>query len=96
MDTMEHFLQVELQDQASYTEMLHFVASLYIRCGEFEGEEYVIRKVDHINFLVTREYNGIDGEREISKPVVISRQALISKINKHVRSKGIMLINACV
>ncbi|MBC2285324.1 hypothetical protein [Listeria booriae] len=96
MDIIEHFLKVELQNQESYTEMLQFVASLYIRSGEFEGEEYVIRKLDHINFILVRERNGLDGEREISQPVVMSRQALISKINKHVLNQGIPLINVCV
>ncbi|MBC1813943.1 hypothetical protein HCA60_15690 [Listeria booriae] len=96
MDIIEHFLRVELQNQVAYTEMLQFVASLYIRSGEFEGEEYVIRKLDHLNFIIAREYIGLDGERDISRPIVISRQALIAKINKHVRARGIALINACV
>ncbi|MBC1793623.1 hypothetical protein HCA55_05455 [Listeria booriae] len=96
MDIMAHFLQTELQNQVAYTEMLQFVASLYIRSGEYEGEEYVIRKLDHLNFIIAREYVGLDGEREISRPVVIDRQALVAKINKHVRARGIALINVCV
>ncbi|MBC2316572.1 hypothetical protein HCC18_06925 [Listeria booriae] len=96
MDIMEHFLRVELQCEEAYTEMLLFVASLYIRSGEFEGEEYVIRKLDHTNFIIAREYVGLDGAREVSRAFVVDRHALISKINKHVRVRGMTLINTCV
>lgn len=44
MDVMSGFLRSEINSQELYETILQFVLSPHIRNGEFEGNEYIIKK----------------------------------------------------
>lgn len=54
MNILESFLQSEINTQELYEEIISFITSYHIRCGEFEGNEYIIKKMDQINFLYSQ------------------------------------------
>lgn len=46
MNVMESFLQAEINTQELYEDIINFIISFHVRNGEFEGNEYVIKKMD--------------------------------------------------
>lgn len=44
MDVLEGFLQSKINTQELYEDIMSFITSYHIRCGEFEGNEYIIKK----------------------------------------------------
>ena len=52
---LEHFFKEELQDKQMYLDIVSFVESPHIRCGEFECNSHVIRKKDHDHFEIWLE-----------------------------------------
>ena len=63
MDIILKFLQAEISSQELYEEIYKFIDSYHIRNGEFEGNEYVIKKMDQDNFIIFPEYIYEDGKR---------------------------------
>ena len=62
MDILKKFLQAEIFSKEMYDAIYEFINSYEIRRGEFEGNEYIINKIDRDNFIVYPEYNdGKDG-----------------------------------
>lgn len=55
MNILEGFLQSEINTQELYEDIMSFITSYHIRCGEFEGNEYIIKKMDQTNFEDGRE-----------------------------------------
>lgn len=91
MDVMKLFLQAEIGTQELYEAMLAFILSPHIRSGEFEGNEYIIKKYDQINFFIFPEYEYPDGHREIHGAISIYRGKLLEQINKAAQEKGLRL-----
>ena len=89
---MENFLQAEINTQELYQDIIAFVKSHHIRSGEFEGNEYIIKKMDQTNYIIFSEYEDNDGNREIYAAKSIYRNCLIKQINEYATSKGISLI----
>lgn len=50
------FLQAEINSQELYEEICMFILLDIIRRGEFEGNEYIIKKMDRDNFVIFPEY----------------------------------------
>lgn len=90
---MDSFLQAEINNQALYDDIIYFITSFHIRNGEFEGNEYIIKKMDQINFIIFSEYEDNAGVREIHFAEAIYRKMLIKKINEYAITKGIKIAN---
>ena len=93
MNVMGSFLRSEINTQELYMDILHFITSYHIRCGEFEGNEYIIRKMDQGNFIIYPEYEGKDGQREIHAAVAMYRENLIKEINQYAKTKEMEIID---
>lgn len=66
---------------------MDFITSYYVRNGEFEGNEYVINKIDQTNYIIFSEYKYEDGIREIHAAEVAYRENLIKRINEYASKK---------
>ncbi|MFD1019616.1 hypothetical protein [Thalassobacillus hwangdonensis] len=84
---LKDFLEDEISDEEFYKAIVEFISSWNIRCGEYEGNRFVIKKKDHENFLVYDEYE-IDGKRVTHQTVPITKKDLLEKIHEHARKQG--------
>ena len=91
MDIISEFLQAEIYPNGMYEEIILFITSPHIRSGEFEGNEYIIKKMDQANFLIFLEYTYDDGKREIHFAISVYRENLIQAINDYAHSRGIQI-----
>lgn len=91
MNVMEGFLQSEINTQELYEEIMSFITSYHVRNGEFEGNEYIIKKMDQTNFIIFPEYEDEDGEREIHAAEAVYRENLIKRINEYASKKNIII-----
>lgn len=91
MNVLERFLQAEINTQELYDDMISFITSFHIRNGEFEGNEFIIKKMDQTNFIIFPEYEVEDGEKEIHAAQAVYRKNLIKEINKYAVTKDIMI-----
>ncbi|MBO2535689.1 MULTISPECIES: hypothetical protein [Rummeliibacillus] len=91
MNVIEGFLQSEINTQGLYEDIMNFITSYHIRNGEFEGNEYIIKKMDQTNFIIFPEYEDEDGEREIHAAEAVYRGNLIKRINEYALTKDIKL-----
>lgn len=90
MDILRKFLQAEINSKEYYDCILNFVNSYEIRKGEFEGNEYIVMKIDRDNFILFPEYD--DGEKGIQIPFSMSiyKENLTNEINRYAQEKGII------
>lgn len=58
MDILTDFLNTELSSKEVYEAIILFVTCVNIRNGEYEGNEYVILKVDQQNYIIY--YESVD------------------------------------
>ena len=57
--------------------------------GEYEGNIFVIKKLDRLNFIIYKEFSyRKDGQREIYNAVSISRKDLLNALNTHGMAQG--------
>lgn len=92
MDVMKGFLKSEINTQELYEAILQFVLSPHIRNGEFEGNEYIIKKIDQLNFFIYPEYEYPDGHREIHAAIAIYKNQLVDQINATAFAHGFEII----
>lgn len=90
MDTLNKFLQAEINSKEYYESIINFINLNEIRKGEFEGNEYIIMKMDRDNFIIFPEYD--DGEDGIQIPFSLSiyKNNLVEEINRYAQKKGII------
>jgi hypothetical protein len=90
MEILNKFLQAEINSKELYESIIYFINSYEIRKGEFEGNEYVIMKLDRDNFILFPEYD--DGEDGIQIPFSTSiyKHVLLEKINEYAQIKGVI------
>lgn len=93
MDVISSFLQAEINSQELYEDIINFITSFHVRNGEFEGNEYIIKKMDQLNFLIFSEYVLQDGKREIHSATSVYRHNLLKEIKNYAPTKGIKIIN---
>ncbi len=99
MNLIEKFLSVELDYQEMYDEIINFITSFHIRNGEFEGNEYIINKMDRDNFIIYLEYDYSNNPyyryngREINSAIAIDRKSLIKVINEYAIKNKICIKN---
>lgn len=89
-DIITSFLQSEINTQELYDDIINFVTSFHVRNGEFEGNEYIIKKMDQTNFIIYSEYETEQIKREIHAAFSIYRHDLIRIINSRAESIGII------
>lgn len=92
MSIIEKFLQAEINEQELYEAIIEFVSSYEIRSGEFEGNEYIIKKLDRLNFLIFPKYE-INNQREIPFVECLYKDELIAKINEYARGKNFNVVD---
>lgn len=91
MDVMASFLQAEINTQDLYDDIINYIVSYHVRNGEFEGNEYIIKKMDQMNFILYSEYECGESEREIHAALAVYRHELLRAINSYARKKGISI-----
>ena len=86
MDILNKFLRAEIN---YYMEIKKFINYYEIRKGEFEGNEYVIMKMDRDNFIIFPEYD--DGKTGLQIPfsLAIYKNNLLDAIDSYAQKNGI-------
>ncbi|MCM1257747.1 MAG: hypothetical protein NC307_07820 [Roseburia sp.] len=87
MDILSKFLQAEINSKEYYVSIMNFIHSYEIRKGEFEGNEYVIMKMDRNNFILFPEYDGREGGVQIPFSLSIYKDKLVDAINMYAEKK---------
>jgi hypothetical protein len=90
MEILDKFLQAEINSEELYKEIIDFINSYEIRKGEFEGNEYIIMKMDRDNFILFPEYDDGEGGVQIPFSQSFYKNILLEKINKYAHEKGII------
>lgn len=90
MEVLNKFLQAEINSKEYYESIMNFINLYEIRKGEFEGNEYIIKKMDRDNFIIFPEYD--DGENGMQIPFSLSvyKNNLVAEINRYAQKKGII------
>jgi len=92
MDVINGFLRSEINSQELYEAIVEFICSYHIRNGEFEGNEYIVKKMDQMNFFIYPEYEYPDGHREIHAAVALYRDQLLRHIHTRASEWGFEII----
>ena len=88
MDVLNKFLQAEINSKEYYESIINFINLYEIRKGEFEGNEYVIMKMDRDNFIIFSEYDDGEGGIQIPFSLSIYKNSLLDAINSYAQEKG--------
>ncbi|MBM7569918.1 hypothetical protein [Aquibacillus albus] len=92
INVLEKFLRSEIMYQDLYDEIMNFIYNVHIRNGEFEGNEFIIKKMDRDNFIIFPEYTHRgENQRDIPYSTSIYKQNLIKEINDYAQKQGIKL-----
>ena len=70
--------------------IINFINLYEIRKGEFEGNEYVIMKMDRDNFIIFSEYDDGEGGIQIPFSLSIYKNSLLDAINSYAQEKGVI------
>ena len=90
MDILKNFIESEINTKALYDEIIHFINSYEVRKGEFEGNEFIILKIDRDNFILYPEYTDQDGSLSIPYSLSIYKQDLLNSIELAVKQKELL------
>ncbi|MTD40052.1 hypothetical protein GIX45_15835 [Erwinia sp. CPCC 100877] len=90
MTNIQKFLQAEINKQELYEGIVEIIDSYEIRSGEFEGNEYIIKKLDRLNFLIFPEYE-VSGQKEIPFATSYYKNNLLKGIHERAKQKGLQL-----
>jgi hypothetical protein len=89
-ETLQSFLNSEVSDQDFYDGIIDFIHNSNIRCGEYECNQFVVKKMDPLNFIVFEEY-VIEGVREIHHSISIPKAQLSRAINEYAEKQGFII-----
>ncbi len=87
MEILNKFLNDELSSVEMYEDIINFITSYHIRSDEFEGNRYIIKKMDQVNFIIFAEDVYTDGHREISNCISLYKNQLISAIETEAKEQ---------
>lgn len=93
MDITKNFLESEIFSQEMYEDIVYFITSFHIRCGEFEGNRFIIKKMDQLNFFLYPEDIYEDGSREISYATSVYKNVLLKEVQSQAQKKGLTLLS---
>lgn len=82
---IKDFLYSEMSIQELYEEIIFFINLDEIQKGEFEGNQYILRKIDKENFILFAEYEDKEGKiKDMSGTAqFICKDKLIEIIKKY-------------
>ena len=86
---IEYFLESEIIS-GLYEEIVKFIDNYNIRCGEFECNEHIIKKMNHDNFIVFLEYETDDGVQNICWAMAFYKWQLLDLINSFAKKRGLI------
>jgi hypothetical protein len=89
-EILDSFLETEITDQEYYDAIIRFIYSGNIRCGEYECNQFVIRKMDLSNFIIYEEY-VINKKREIHHSFSLSKNKLLQVMNEYAKKQGFLV-----
>lgn len=89
MDILKEFLRDEIQSKKEGLDIISFIESFNIRNGEYEGNRYVLKKIDKLNFFIFSEDIYLDGHREVSGCISIYKTQILKEIKEWAQSKGV-------
>ncbi|KIL43239.1 hypothetical protein [Jeotgalibacillus campisalis] len=89
-ESLKKFLETEITHQEYYDGIIRFILSGNIRCGEYECNEFVVKKMDLFNFIVFDEYL-IDNKREIHTSFSVSKSKLINAVNQYAKKQEFIM-----
>ncbi|HIW33999.1 MAG TPA: hypothetical protein IAA29_14550 [Candidatus Paenibacillus intestinavium] len=82
-EVIKRFLKDEISSQELYDAIFDFIASVHIRNGEFEGNYFIIKKMDLNNLIIYAEnIYPDDNHREIPYSTSIYKESLLKEINE--------------
>lgn len=86
---LNNFLMSEINSIEFYKCIIDFIDSFEIRRGEFEGNEFIIMKMDRENFILypERDYRG---SIEIPYSLAIYKNVLKEAINTYAKQQNII------
>lgn len=90
MDFLNSFLRSEINSKDLYVEILHFIKSNEIRKGEFEGNDYIILKLNRECFILYPEYCDKNGTIDIPYAKALCKKKLLEEIDRYAKSKKII------
>jgi hypothetical protein len=85
---IKEFLMTEASEKDLANTMLQFINSYEIRNGEFEGNSYIVRKMDCNNFIIFEEHVDQAGNKMIIKAFSIYRKELQDAIFEKAKDLG--------
>ncbi|WBW98366.1 hypothetical protein [Oceanirhabdus sp. W0125-5] len=91
-ETLSNFLQDEISDQEFYDAIYDFIIDQNIRSGEYEGNIFIIKKLDRLNFVIFEEHcYREDKQREIYNAISLFRKDILIAINEHAHKNGFIV-----
>ena len=86
---IKDFLYSEMSIEELYKEVIFFINSDEIQKGEFEGNQYILKKIDKENFILYAEYEDKEGVvKDMSGTAqFIHKDKLIEMIEKYRQKK---------
>lgn len=91
MDVLNKFLKAEIFSKEFYEDIMNFIDSYEIRRGEFEGNEFIIMKMDRENFIIFPEYGDEEhGGIDIPCSLSVYRYKLVEEIKRYAQKVGII------
>lgn len=89
-EIIQAFLEVEVSGQALYDDIMDFILSPNIRCGEYECNRFVIKKMDPLNYIIYEEYaSHKKGKRKIFNSFALNKDLLIQLMNEYAMMQGL-------
>ncbi|WP_413376446.1 hypothetical protein [Paenibacillus taichungensis] len=91
-EVIKRFLEDEIPSQELYEAIFDFIDSAHIRSGEFEGNYFIIKKMDLNNFIIYAEnIHPDENHREIPYSTSIYKESLLKAINNQARENNYIL-----
>ncbi|WFD11936.1 hypothetical protein [Tepidibacter hydrothermalis] len=91
-EILAEFLQDKISDQEFYDAIYDFIVDQNIRSGEYEGNIFIIKKLDRLNFIIFKEYfYRKNNHREISSAISLFRKDILIAINEHAHKSGFVV-----
>ena len=88
MQILEDFLSSETNDYELAELIIKFINCPHIRIGEFEGNEYVVKKIDRNCLQIFSDLTDNNGIRHVSKELNICREDLQKAIVNNGKKYG--------
>jgi len=94
---LEPFIEAEIigvntpEHNKMYLAIREFVESCEVRCGEFEGHCYIIKKINRDTFMLYQEHEMPDGMFYSAEAIIVHKKALLNAIDKAALNEGISI-----